>query len=192
MRLKSALILATTLTALATATYANQYEAELRELAEQDIAIITADPEIIKAIKMQNMQTTVYDETKILEMDNEWRAEVDGKGDTLIKSVMSKPASKMLAMKKEMSDGLMTEIFVMDKKGLNVAQSDVTSDYWQGDEAKWQETYLKGKGSIHISEIEQDESTNSFQSQVSKTIIDPETGEPIGAITVGVSIEKLL
>ncbi len=38
----------------------------------------------------------------------------------------------------------MTEVFVMDARGLNVAASDVTSDYWQGDEEKFSETFPKG------------------------------------------------
>ena len=36
-----------------------------------------------------------------------------------------------------------------DNKGLNVGQSDVTSDYWQGDEAKWKKSYKMGAGAVH-------------------------------------------
>jgi hypothetical protein len=42
---------------------------------------------------------------------------------------------------------------------MNVGQSDVRSDCWQGDEAKWQQTYLKGADAIHIGEVEFDESS---------------------------------
>ena len=86
---------------------------------------------------------------------------------------------------------MITEIFVMDARGLNVAQSDVTSDYWQGDEAKWQDTFSKGPGAVHISEVEEDESTQTFQSQVSMSVTDPADGSVIGAITVGVNVEML-
>ena len=74
-------------------------------------------------------------------------------------------------------------------RGLNVAASAVTSDYWQGDEAKWQETFLAGPGASHVSEIEEDESTQTFQVQVSLPVVDG--GSPIGAITLGVDIERL-
>ena len=80
----------------------------------------------------------------------------------------------------------------MDNHGLNVAQSVETSDYWQGDEAKWQKTYGNGSGDIHISEVEFDESTGSYQSQVSMPIKDPATGELIGAITFGINVQSLL
>lgn len=79
----------------------------------------------------------------------------------------------------------------MDNKGLNVAQSDITSDFWQGDEAKWQNTFLKGPGAFDIGEVEEDESTQMFQSQISYTVTDPATGNAIGAITVGVNVDAL-
>ena len=79
----------------------------------------------------------------------------------------------------------------MDAKGLDVAQSTLTSDYWQGDEAKWSETYPVGPDAVQIGEIEQDESTQVFQSQVSIAVTDPATGEVIGAITVGVDVSML-
>lgn len=85
----------------------------------------------------------------------------------------------------------MTAVFAVDNRGLNVAQSVESSDYWQGDEAKWQKTFGNGSGDIHISEVEFDESTGSYQSQVSMPISDPSTGELIGAITLGINVQSL-
>ena len=79
----------------------------------------------------------------------------------------------------------------MDARGLNVAASGVTSDYWQGDEAKFRETFGKGPRAMHISEVEFDESSQTFQSQLSVPIVDPVTQEPLGAITVGLNAEQL-
>jgi hypothetical protein len=76
--------------------------------------------------------------------------------------------------------------------GLNVAASAMTSDMWQGDEAKFTETYSIGAGAVHFSEVELDESTQRYQAQISLTIVDPASGEPIGAMTVGVDAEALL
>jgi hypothetical protein len=80
----------------------------------------------------------------------------------------------------------------MDRHGLNVAASAITSDMWQGDEAKFTETYSIGAGAVHFSEVELDESTQRYQAQISVTIVDPSSGEPIGAMTVGVDAEALL
>ena len=45
---------------------------------------------------------------------------------------------------------------------------------------------------MHIGEIEEDESTQMFQSQFSVTVVDPATGSPIGAITIGINVDDLL
>ncbi len=124
-------------------------------------------------------------------MDKAWRAEVTAADKPTISSVLGNDLSKFLAAKKEESAGMITEVFVTDNKGLNVGQSDVTSDYWQGDEDKWQKTFLVGPDTVFVDEVEQDESTQALQSQASMTITDPDSGEAIGAITIGISLDNL-
>jgi hypothetical protein len=131
-----------------------------------------------------------YDQAKVDQLDSQWRAEVGGAAKPLIDATLSSEASKWLAQMQEESGGLLTEIFVMDAKGLNVAQSTVTSDYWQGDEDKFTASFGAGATAVHLGEIEQDESTQTFQSQVSITITDA-AGAPIGAITAGVDLSVL-
>lgn len=80
----------------------------------------------------------------------------------------------------------------MDNKGLNVGQSDETSDYWQGDEAKFKKTFHVSLKKPFIDDIVYDGSSQRFQSQVSLTIIDPVDDKPIGAITVGIDVEMAL
>lgn len=188
--IRSVLTLAA-LSVAATASHANEFSDQLAALASSTVSEIAQSAEIVSAISAQNEMTAAFDAAKIDELDQQWRAEVGASATPLIDDVLGRPASEFLMAAKADSDGLMTEIFVMDAQGLNVAQSDVTSDYWQGDEAKWQETFGNGAGSIHISEVEEDESTQTFQSQVSLAITDPDSGDVIGAITVGVNVEFL-
>mgnify|MGYP001089119550 CR=1 FL=1 len=67
----------------------------------------------------------------------------------------------------------------------------MTSDYWQGDEDKFSKSFGVGADAIFIGDIEQDESTQTYQSQVSITVTDPATGAPIGSITAGIDVGKL-
>ena len=168
----------------------NEYTAPLTELANGKLKEIAQDPTIVAAIEAQNAVTGAYDQAKIDELDTQWRAEVSAAAKPLIDATLGNDASKALLAAQEASAGLFTEIFVMDAKGLNVGQSGVTSDYWQGDEDKWSQTYSVGAGAVHLGEIEQDESTQAFQSQVSITIVDA-SGKPIGAITAGVDLAAL-
>jgi hypothetical protein len=170
---------------------ADEYTQPLTDLAKGRIAEIAANPEVIAAVTAQNAITSSYDQAKIDELDKQWRAEVDAEAKPLIDATLNNAASKYLATAQDESAGLFTEVFVTDARGLNVAQSTVTSDYWQGDEEKYTESFAKGADAIYIGEVEQDESTQAFQSQVSITITDPVSGAPIGSLTIGVDLSQI-
>ncbi|MGV8853571.1 MAG: hypothetical protein ACOH2L_02900 [Devosia sp.] len=169
----------------------DEFTAPLTALGEGDIAAFASDPVLIAAIIAQNAVTSGYDQAKIDELDKQWRAEVGAASKPLIDATLGNAASQYLAGVQEASQGKYTEIFAMDAKGLNVAQSTLTSDYWQGDEDKFTASFGAGAGAVHVGDIEQDESTQVFQSQVSVPISDPATGDLIGAITVGVDVSML-
>ena len=171
-------------------SFANEYEPALRELAESQIQALMADPAIVAAIQAQNDKHAGMGEDQIIALDKKWRAEVGGASTPTIDPVLSGGVADMLRAMRDESEGMYTEIFVMDNLGLNVTASDTTSDFWQGDEAKWQQTYGAGTGAVHISEVELDESTQSYQAQVSVSIAGPD-GAPVGAATFGVNIEYL-
>jgi hypothetical protein len=80
----------------------------------------------------------------------------------------------------------------MDAQGLNVAASGITSDMWQGDEAKFQKTYSVGADASHFGDVELDESSRRYQAQISLTIVDAASGAAIGAVTVGIDAEALM
>ncbi|WP_420409895.1 hypothetical protein [Hoeflea sp.] len=149
------------------------------------------DPVIVGALREQNEKHEDLTPAEINRLDLRWRAQVTTSNRPLVDEVLERDISKFLSRKQDASRGLITEIFVMDNKGLNVGQSEVTSDYWQGDEAKWQRTFKAGVGEIYIDDAETDESTRARQSQASITIADPDTGEAIGALTVGIDLDRL-
>lgn len=170
---------------------ANEFAAPLKRFVEEQLRPWLKDAALVEAIKAQNAKHAGLSQADIDQLDKTWRAEAKKKGGPLVDEVQGRPLSAFLKGKKDSSDGLIDEMFVMDNRGLNVGQSDVTSDYWQGDEPKWQKTYPAGAGGIFVDEVEFDESTKSYQAQVSATVVDPASGTAIGAITVGVNVEKL-
>lgn len=170
---------------------AGAHVAPLEEFAKTTVAKWVANPAIIAAINSQNAKNASLSEDQVIELDKKWRAETKASSHPMIDGLLNSDVSKVLAGYRDSTTGMVTEIFIMDNKGLNVAQSDITSDYWQGDEGKWQKTYSVGPDAIFVDEIETDESTQTLQSQMSMSIKDPATGEAIGAITVGVNVEAL-
>ena len=179
-------------TLLATAVWAAEpHVAPMTDFANSTVKQWIANDTVINAIKAQNAKHAGLSQADIDNMDKDWRAQTDASSKPMIDAVLGNAVSSFLRQQKESTGGLVTEVFVMDNRGLNVGQSDVTSDYWQGDEAKWQKTYSAGPGAIFIDEVEMDESTQTFQSQLSMSIVDPASGEVIGAITVGINVDAL-
>lgn len=163
--------------------------AAMQGFVDDTVMAFAQAPEIIAAVAAQNAVTAGYDQAKIDALDVSWQAEIGAADQPTIAPVLDNAASDFLRAQVETAKGTLTEVFVMDAQGLNVAASGITSDYWQGDEAKFQETYPNGAGAIHFGDIEFDESTNSYQAQISLTLSDPASGEAIGAMTVGVNAE---
>ncbi|MEL6477984.1 MAG: hypothetical protein AAFR17_11720 [Pseudomonadota bacterium] len=155
-------------------------------IAQSELQEWITDPVIVFAIREQNQLHAGLNERRIKRLDKRWVA--GGSYGPMVGDLLGRQASVILRDRRERSNGLINEIIVMDAFGMNVAISDATSDFFQGDEAKWLETYLKGPDAVHIGEIEFDDSTQKDQSQVSLTVTDPETGTPIGAVTFGIDV----
>lgn len=166
-------------------------DAALRIFAEEKLKTILSNDIVVESLKAQNSAHESLTQPDIDTLDLQWRAETDGQSGDLIERTLASPLSDYLAAALEAGEGLYTEIFVMDNRGLNVGQSGLTSDYWQGDEGKWQETFLVGSDAIHTSDIEFDESSQTYQLQVSLSIVDPQDNSVIGAATFGVNAEAL-
>ena len=168
---------------------ADELTATLTDMAKTEVMQWLDNPVVREQIKAQNSMNQGMSEADIVGLDKQWRAETSATDQPLIKKVLGTTLSSYLSEVKEKSAGKYTEIFVMDAVGLNVGQSDVTSDYWQGDEAKWQKTFQAGPDSIHISEVEMDESSQQLQVQLSLPVV--ENGSVIGAVTIGVNVDAL-
>ena len=181
--------MAISLVAVSATVGADEVKNSLTALAKSDVQEWLNSPVVWEQVKAQNSKHQGMSEADIVTLDKQWRAETSASDQPLIKKVLGTELSAYLAQVKEQSAGMYTEIFVMDAVGLNVGQSDVTSDYWQGDEAKWQKTYQAGPDSIHIGEVEMDESSQQLQVQLSLPVV--ENGSVIGAVTIGVNVDAL-
>lgn len=184
---KSLLTMLAGVTALSLApNAANAMDMEqAKSLYETKISAWLNDASVISAIKAQNEKHAALSQEDVDALDKKWRAD----DATVIDPTLNNDLSTYLQGVVEGGEGLYSEIFVMDNKGLNVGQSAKTSDYWQGDEAKFTETFGKGDGAVHVSEVEFDESSQTYQVQLSFTI--SENGAPIGAATIGVDAEAV-
>lgn len=190
--MKTGTKIALALTLCGSQIHASEYDAAMQSFLDGNIRNWAAAPEIISAIQSQNTMTSGFDEAHIVDLDTVWRAEVGGADTPTINPVLNNAAADFLRTQVALMDGMITEVFIMDSVGLNVAASGVTSDYWQGDEDKFIKTYAAGAEAVHFSDVDFDESSQSYQAQISLTIVDPSSGTPIGAMTVGVLADGLM
>ena len=189
---RAALLAAVCAGLAATAGHAQDFGPALDAFLQTDIAPWASDPILVAAITAQNQVTAAYDQAMIDGLDATWRAEIGTAQTPTIDAVLSNPAADFLRDRIAASGGRITEAFVMDAQGLNVGASSITSDYWQGDEDKHALTYDLGPGAVLIGDVELDESTQTYQAQVSITVTDPATGLAVGALTVGINAEALM
>lgn len=185
-----ALLPAVTFLASATGVCAHEYEAPMKKHFTEVVSKWANDQKVINALNAQNQANAALTQAQIDALDKDWRGGVDSGGNALTKKVLDNDLSQYLKKLQADSKGLYTEIIVMDNKGLNAGQSSMTSDYWQGDEPKFSKSFGAGKGAVFVDEVEQDESTQAFQSQISATISDA-AGNPIGAVTIGINVDGL-
>ena len=143
------------------------------------------------SIKNQNQKYGNLAQQQIDDLDQKWRAERKSDDQPLISATLSNPLSSYLTRIQAHSIGLYSEMFVMDLNGLNVGQSNISSDYWQGDEAKFQKTFPVGPKAVFIDEPEFDDELGIWRAQVNLSVADKDTGETIGAITVEINLSEL-
>lgn len=144
---------------------------------------IAADPVVVSAViaaNGDNLQT----QEEIERVDAQWRA-TQGVEEPLIDKYLNNPCADQLRQEQR-AHAEYVELFVMDDKGCIVAESNKTSDYWQGDEPKWLQSYHGGKGRMFADEIEYDESTRAYVVQISLPVFDSQ-GATIGAITASIT-----
>ncbi len=180
------------LAALAAPAAANDFAPAMTDFLESEVRQWAQDPILVSAVTAQNDRNAGLGMGDIETLDQTWRAEVGSAESPTVNAVLHNSASDFLRERIEESGGVITELFIMDFHGLNVAASGATSDMWQGDEAKFQKTYGVGGDAVHLSEIEFDESSQTYQGQISIPLVNPATGELIGAMTIGVDAEALM
>jgi hypothetical protein len=168
-------------------------KAEVAAFFEARVADWVGGPEVVNAIKAQNERHAGLQQADIDALDLKWRAEIasDDNHRPFVAEIMDNELSGFLKARQRAADWMIVEIIVMDGRGLNVGVSTPTSDYWQGDEDKFQKTFLQPEAGLFIDDIEYEPDTHLVLSQANSAIIDPDTGEPIGAITVSLNLNKL-
>jgi hypothetical protein len=172
------------------ASYAvDSREKDIEELVTSEMKIWANKDIIVNAIKSQNDKNKDISIADMKILDNKWTGEKRMLKRPLAIKVLSTELSGFLKTIQDESDGLYTEIIVMDNKGMNVGQSVMSQNYWQGDQPKWEKIFPTKSYSTYISDLHFDDNTELFQVEVSFLLMSDE--EPIGVVYAGIDVERL-
>lgn len=129
---------------------------------------------------------------KILEVDRKWRALAPAEASEIAVAMLASQLSREMASWQRQQNGMVNEALVMDTIGANVAISVLTSDYWQGDEHKFEAIAGKPVGAFYLGPLRFDNSAQLFQVFVSRPVHDPASGRFLGGVAFGLDIEQAL
>lgn len=150
-----------------------------RVLTQKSLLVedLLRDPVIIDAVRATNQAHIDISLEQIIELDQRWRSS-DGVDD-FIRPFLTNEAALRLIKFQEDYPGF-SEIFVTDEHGMNVGQTNKTTDYYQADEDWWVGGYNGGAGKVFHGPIEFDESAQAEAISLYIPVIDPENGRAIG------------
>lgn len=170
----------------------------LPETEQQHIAALLLDrlqdlgrlPQLRNAVLQQNSRS--ISTAEVLKADALWQQQVEQNGATgrMVQQLLNSPVSVTLRSWQANFSDTVTEVILMDNQGANVAISDITSDYWQGDETQFLGVFEQ-QNDYFIDVVEYDQSTQRFQVKLSVPVLNNE-GYHIGALSIGIDVEHAL
>jgi hypothetical protein len=153
---------------------------KVTKYGETVLTQLAADPGIVKAVVVENAKGKSLDDIK--KLDKKWQA---SEGiPSYIKERMESPMGRHLAGIRD-TQYFFKEIFLMDNQGSIIALSDKTSDYWQGDEAKFQRPFKRN--AVFVDDVSFDKSAKAFLAHVNVPVKDK--GVVVGVIAFGIDMD---
>lgn len=167
-----------------------------RQLIEQKVKQLYQQwdqPDNWRTMIATHQQHSAYSDTDIKRLDQHWVSAFQSKNYQITEQLTHTGLSQSLKKIKAASAGVVTEIILTDERGLNLAITDVTSDFYQGDEEKFIKAAGLARGEYFVDQIAYDASTRLFQVNVSFPLYDQANSSNfIGVMIMGIDIEKTL
>ena len=128
----------------------------------------------------------------ILNLDAQWRALAPRHHSEMARLVAAQEASIAMNRWQKDHESLVTEVMLTNSIGALVAMSRLTSDFWQGDEPKFERHIGNDARNLFVSPIHYDASTSRFQVTISKPVIVEGRWLPMGVLIIGLDVEAAL
>ena len=152
-----------------------------------DSALLGRVPEVRRTAAAANDQP--YDAARVAEIEKEWQQD---KAATAAKTgVLASSASQFLADLVK-NDSVYREVLVTDRRGRLVAASNLTSDYYQADEAWWINAFDGGRGRVSVTDVRRDESAHVYAFEIAVPVTKPGDTELAGIMKIVADSREML
>jgi hypothetical protein len=153
-----------------------------------DVAVMARVMEIRRAAAEGSRQKV--DQRQIEALDQQWQKE--RRLPAALGGLLSNQASLFVSDVAK-QDPLYREILVTDRHGRLVAASQLTSDYYQGDEGWWTQALDDGRrGRIFVSDVRFDESAGVHAFDIAVPVVAPDSDEIVGVMKIVASSQEML
>ena len=174
-------------------TLSRQEHQHIRQLSTRLLRELAGTIDLQDALARAPDPGTLAD---ILTADGKWQA-LAPVPSSLASKLLGLPASRALDAWQQTHSELITEVLLINRAGSLAALSRLSSDYWQGDEAKFRHIMDhprddQGQPALYLSNIRYDASTSMFQVSVSAALVPGPGQPPNGVIVLGLDIGKAL
>jgi hypothetical protein len=152
-----------------------------------DAALLGRVPEIQRVAAAGNAQP--FDAARASELDKQWQTQ--GAATTARTGVLTSSASQFLADLVK-NDSVYREVLVTDRHGRLVAASNITSDYFQADEAWWVRAFDNGRGRVSVSDVRRDESARVYAFDIAVPVPGPSGSDVAGIMKIVADSREML
>ena len=161
--------------------------ADLKDEIRKRVPLVkrwAADPVVVAAVRRGNQKQLSMPD--IEERDRLWQS-TSGTDDFMKSLLENDCAVRLRALGARTPE--LGEAFVTDRLGANLAMTQKTSDYWQGDEDKFKGAFQSRAGAFHIDPVRFDDSIQAYAVQISVPVLDD--GVAIGVLVVTLNLERM-
>ncbi|GBE05851.1 phytochrome-like protein cph1 [bacterium BMS3Abin10] len=161
----------------------------------ETIRAYSADPDLHETVTRSNQDFEKLDDIQayINNKDREWVSAAKDEVTPFMRDLIDSNLSgelrgKLDFYRKKYGYRVFGEVFVTNKYGANVAQTNKTSDYRQDDEEWWQKAKAQG---LYVTDVGYDESSKVYSTNIGLRI-DDNNGNFIGVIKAVLNIEEII
>ncbi len=152
---------------------------------------MAAAPAVVRVVEEANRSYRGLSEeavaARIQRIEENWNGPAAG---PVVERILSSPASVWLRRYQEL-DPRILRVTVTDARGVTVAATHKTLDYFQADEEYWQAIYAEGRGAVNITDVLYDDVTRSSYIGVGVPIVEAGTNRFIGTVDALVDVSSL-